>query len=141
MTTKALIDPSSAAQSILDYPLALSRVGGDKELLKELGDLFLEEYPQLLAEIHDAHKQGAAAQLGRVAHSLKGSVANFGAKDAVELAAQLEQCGAKGNRPRHDRSDLGTGRNRHRCSFSHRHLEQHVRAHWHARQQFAATRK
>ena len=97
MTTKALIDPSSAAQSILDYPLALSRVGGDKELLKELGDLFLEEYPQLLAEIHDAHKQGAAAQLGRVAHSLKGSVANFGAKDAVELAAQLEQCGAKGN--------------------------------------------
>ncbi len=95
MNTKALTPTS--AQPILDYPLALSRVGGDEELLKELGDLFLEEYPRLLAEIHDAHKQGAAAQLGRAAHSLKGSVANFGAKDAVELATQLEQCGVKGD--------------------------------------------
>lgn len=84
-------------QPVLDYELALSRVGGDADLLKELGGLFLDEYPRLLAEIHDAHKQNAALQLEHAAHSLKGCAANFGAKEAVDLAAQIEELGAQGD--------------------------------------------
>ncbi len=81
----------------MDYALAMSRVGGDAELLKELGVLFLEEYPRLLAQLRDARQQGEAVQLERAAHALKGSVANFGAKDAVEIAAQIEQSGSRGD--------------------------------------------
>lgn len=84
-------------QPVLDYELALSRVGGDADLLKELGGLFLDEYPRLLAEIHDAQEKGAAEQLEHAAHSLKGSAANFGAKEAVALSAEIEQLGAKGD--------------------------------------------
>src|SRR4051812_17025255 len=62
----------------LDHELAMSRVGGDVELLKELAELFLEEYPRLLAEIRAGYEHGDAKQVESSAHGLKGSVANFG---------------------------------------------------------------
>jgi HPt (histidine-containing phosphotransfer) domain-containing protein len=74
----------------------MTRVGGDAELLKELADLFLEEYPRLMAELRAAHEQGDAKQVERTAHGLKGSVANFGAKPAVDAASQIEQLGKAG---------------------------------------------
>lgn len=81
---------------VLDYEVAMLRVGGDAELLKELAQLFLEEYPRLIAELRAAHQQGDAKQVERTAHGLKGSVANFGAKPAVDAAYQIEQLGRGG---------------------------------------------
>jgi two-component system, sensor histidine kinase and response regulator len=83
-------------EPLLDHDLAMSRVGGDAELLKELAVLFLEEYPRLLAELRAAHEQGDARQVERAAHGLKGSVANFGARRAVDAAFQIEQLGRGG---------------------------------------------
>lgn len=80
-------------ESGLDRQFALSRVGGDDELLKEIAAVFLEDYPNSLREIHAAIDSGDASQLERSAHSLKGSVANFGARDAVAAAFRLEQMG------------------------------------------------
>jgi HPt (histidine-containing phosphotransfer) domain-containing protein len=100
MTTNVLANGDSANvqdQPIMDYAQAITRVGGDAELLKELGGLFLEEYPRLLAQLRDAHQHGEAVQLEHAAHALKGAVSNFGAKAAVELAAQIEQLGSRGN--------------------------------------------
>ena len=77
----------------LDRQFALSRVGGDEELLKEIAAVFLEDYPNSLREIQAALAAGEADQLERAAHSLKGSVANFGARDAVAFALRLEQMG------------------------------------------------
>ncbi len=57
------------------------------------------KHAEPLAQLHDAHQQGEAVKLERAAHALKGSVANFGAKEAVEIAAQIEQAGASGNLP------------------------------------------
>ena len=81
---------------VLDRELAMTRVGGDAELLKELGDLFLEEYPRLMGELRAAFDQRDAKQVERTAHGLKGSVANFGAKPAVDAAFQIEQLGHSG---------------------------------------------
>ena len=67
-----------APESSLDRRLALSRVGGDMELLREIAALFLEECPRSLLEIHQAVTGEDAAKLENAAHSLKGSVANFG---------------------------------------------------------------
>jgi HPt (histidine-containing phosphotransfer) domain-containing protein len=82
---------------VLDHELAMIRVGGDAELLKELAQLFLEEYPRLVAELHAAHASGDAHQVERTAHGLKGSIANFGARQAVEAALQIEQLGRQGD--------------------------------------------
>ncbi len=82
---------------MLDHELAMSRVGGDAELLRELAGLFLEEYPRLVAELREAHQQGDAKRVECTAHGLKGSVANFGAKPAVDAALNIEQLGRAGN--------------------------------------------
>jgi HPt (histidine-containing phosphotransfer) domain-containing protein len=81
----------------LDRDLALSRVGGDAELLKEIAALFMEDYPNVLAELRAAAARGDAEGVERAAHGLKGSVANFGAQAAVDAAFQLEQMGRAGD--------------------------------------------
>jgi len=80
-------------EQVLDLATALARVGGDLELLKEIAALFLDEYPRELDDIHKALATGDAHLLERTAHGLKGSVANFGARAAVDAAFQLEQFG------------------------------------------------
>lgn len=84
---------SSLPEPSLDRPLALSRVGGDLELLREIAVLFLDECPRALLEIHQAVTGEDAVKLENAAHSLKGSVANFGASAAVAAAFRLEQMG------------------------------------------------
>ncbi len=83
-------------EQVLDLPTALARVGGDLELLKEIGELFLDEYPRALDDIRAAMAASDAQRLERAAHGLKGSVANFGARAAVDAAFQLEQFGKAG---------------------------------------------
>ena len=82
-----------APENELDLQLALARVGGDKQLLREIAVLFIEDCPRAFAEIQEAVILGDAAKLENAAHALKGSVANFGARDAVEAAFCLEKMG------------------------------------------------
>ena len=82
---------------LLDLSAALDRIGGDEELLREIAGLFLVEYPILLQEIRIALKRGDAEALERGAHSLKGSVSNFGARLAFEAALTLEAMGRTRN--------------------------------------------
>ena len=84
---------SAPVQPLLDRELALVRVGGDIDLLKEIASLFLEMYPEVLEEIRYAADHKDAKALERSAHGLKGSVANFGAATAVESARNLEYMG------------------------------------------------
>ena len=81
---------------VLDHSQAMARVGGDADLLKELASLFVEEYPHLMTELQEAVTAGDSVGVERTAHGLKGAVANFGARQAVETALQLEQLGRLG---------------------------------------------
>jgi HPt (histidine-containing phosphotransfer) domain-containing protein len=81
----------------LDRELALSRVGGDAELLKEIAALFLEDYPNVMAELRAAAARCDSKGVERAAHGLKGSVGNFGAQAAVDAAFQLEKMGHAGD--------------------------------------------
>ena len=81
----------------VDVQEALDRVGGDSELLHELADVFLADCPRLWHNIAEALAKGDARQLARAAHTLKGSVATFGARAAQALAQQLELQGREGN--------------------------------------------
>jgi HPt (histidine-containing phosphotransfer) domain-containing protein len=83
----------SAQLRELDEALALSRVGGDVELLKEVIELFLDDYPSTLEKIKSAVGSSDAKALEQHAHSLKGSVSTFGAGRAFEAAFELEKRG------------------------------------------------
>jgi PAS domain S-box-containing protein len=84
---------ASAQPLAVDLATALDRMGGDVELLRELAGLFLAECPQRMAEIHQAILRRDASGLRASAHTLKGSVANFGAQAAAEAAGRLELAG------------------------------------------------
>jgi two-component system, sensor histidine kinase and response regulator len=86
--------PSIADQlQQLDESLALSRVGGDADLLREVIELFLDDYPHTLENIRSAVAARDATKIEHEAHSLKGSVSTFGARRAFEAALALEKQG------------------------------------------------
>ena len=83
--------------SLLNLAVALERVGGDRELLEEVAQLFLDDYPNSVTEIKEALAAGDPKGVERGAHSLKGAVANFGADSVVETAFALELAGRNGD--------------------------------------------
>ena len=82
---------------ILNLALALERLGGDAELLREIARLFLDDTPRLLADIQKAIAVRDAQALASAAHALKGSVANFGAETVLRAALRLEKMGSAGD--------------------------------------------
>ncbi len=82
--------------SVLDREVLLERVGNDPEFLVEIADVFLEDCPKLLEDIRKAIVQQDARRLEHAAHTLKGSVANFGAEPARAAAFRLEVLGRSG---------------------------------------------
>jgi HPt (histidine-containing phosphotransfer) domain-containing protein len=81
----------------LDESIALTRVGGDEELLGEVIGLFLDDYPHSLQKLREAVNAGDHSSVEQYAHSLKGSVSIFGAQEAVEAAFSLEKQGRSGD--------------------------------------------
>jgi HPt (histidine-containing phosphotransfer) domain-containing protein len=71
-------------------------VGGDEELLREVLQLFLSEYPNLFDDVQRAVEQSNASSLERAAHTLKGSLSTIGAEFAAQTALSLELMGRTG---------------------------------------------
>lgn len=82
---------------VIDKAEILDRVDGDIELLLELIDIFRDDSSRLLSEIRTAVSSEDAARIGQNAHTLKGSVGNFGAAKAYSAAARLEAIGGTGD--------------------------------------------
>ncbi|MBN2339802.1 MAG: Hpt domain-containing protein [Acidobacteria bacterium] len=77
----------------MDLDVALSHVDGDRMLLRELSEIFIEDYPRMLAEMQNSVLGRDHATLERLAHTLKGRLAYFGAGEARDGAADLETMG------------------------------------------------
>ncbi len=80
-----------------DLDVAMAHVGGEVELLAELAELFLKDYPRLLKEMKDAISQVDPSVLERAAHTLKGRLAFFGVHRMGEQALGLEMMGRNHN--------------------------------------------
>jgi CheY-like chemotaxis protein len=76
---------------------ALRALGDDGELLAELAQLFLEDYPRRVAELRAGVASGDGPRVRQAAHALKGSIATFGAGTARRLAARLEHLAEEGH--------------------------------------------
>jgi two-component system, sensor histidine kinase and response regulator len=90
--------PADSGQNaaLVDWDEALRGVGGDRQLLREVVQIFLQEVTPLMDEIRAAIAGHDAAALKRGAHSLKGSILFLGAAEPADQALQLEQIGAGG---------------------------------------------
>lgn len=65
----------------------------DPNFLRELIDLFLEDFPARVAEIEQALAAKDAVLLTRAAHTIKGSSGNFGAARLARVAREMEMQG------------------------------------------------
>lgn len=79
----------------LDWSVALAAVDGDRELLREIIEAFMEECPRLMREIESAVGRTDVDTLRRAAHTVKGGLRTFGAGTAQDLAEKLEQMGRR----------------------------------------------
>jgi two-component system sensor histidine kinase/response regulator len=70
---------------------ALARIGGDLQLLRELTEVFLEEYPKTLLRLHSAIREQDHNKIREAIHSLKGELAYFAAEEAERELLQLRE--------------------------------------------------
>ena len=96
-SAKVPVSKAEQTDGVIDHAALVAGVDGNRRLLREIVRLFLADCPQRLAEIKDAIRRGDAVGLGRAAHTLKGSVGNFAAKNAFAAAQRLETMGRDGD--------------------------------------------
>ena len=81
----------------IDLSLALNATDGDIELLRDVVEAFLEEYPTLLVQLEAAIQAGDKALVQRSSHTIKGTLRLFGKVPSQELAGLLEEMGTSGS--------------------------------------------
>jgi two-component system sensor histidine kinase/response regulator len=81
---------SEKSPVVIDRAAALERVGGDKELLHELTEVFLQDCPRMVEEVIEGLCDVDPVKVKRGAHSIKGAVGILGGKAAFEAALRLE---------------------------------------------------
>lgn len=83
---------------VFDLEKGLERTEGDEELLTEMVRIFLDAFPELLAELEKAVMEGDFEAAGRNAHKLKSSAGIIGADRVFTAAKGLENTGRVENK-------------------------------------------
>ncbi|MCP4592820.1 MAG: response regulator, partial [bacterium] len=83
--------PDTEPRGPLDVEDALARLGNDRELLRDVLELFVEDLPDRVKELRAAAARNDAAGIRAVAHQLKGAAASLGAVGAAKTALHLER--------------------------------------------------
>ncbi len=79
--------------ALIDWDIAMEAVHGNRDLMRELVEIYLQEGPKLLDELQRAVAQGDAPRVRIVAHTLKGSTRYFGDLEPARIALRLEEQG------------------------------------------------
>ncbi|HRE40821.1 MAG TPA: Hpt domain-containing protein [Ignavibacteria bacterium] len=66
---------------------------GEESFFAELIGVYMEQSPGLIKDINDSYKAGNAEQMGKAAHTLKGSSLNIGCRKFSEICKELEAQG------------------------------------------------
>jgi HPt (histidine-containing phosphotransfer) domain-containing protein len=82
--------------SPVQMSVALGRVEGDKDLLKELIHTFLEDLSERVSSVTAAIRRGNGQETFSAAHSLRGPLGILCAEKALALAGELETLGRAG---------------------------------------------
>ena len=106
MVAEKAEEPSTEEVSTQEKAEKLGDVSFDPQVLKNLKDsvgevvssmieAFLEDTPVYLQSLKTAMAEGDAKHVRELAHTIKGSAANFGAIKVVEVSRELEEVGAE----------------------------------------------
>lgn len=87
-TSETVLDPVQLQE--------LRQLDGTGSLFTTLIDHFLRQVPDALDAIHQALLRGDASEVARVAHDLRGSSSNFGARQMVSLCREIQEFGEAG---------------------------------------------
>jgi two-component system, sensor histidine kinase and response regulator len=74
----------------------LERVDNDQELLRELLDIFKEDFPQTIQSLQSAVNAEDLKNSSRLSHTLKGMLSSLGATQAAAAAGRLEALSSAG---------------------------------------------
>ena len=85
--------PSPAA---FDYAAGIR--GMDQEILEIISETFVAAWPDDLHRIREGLNQGNLKEVLRTAHSLKGTLAMFGARPAAAVAERMESMASRGDK-------------------------------------------
>lgn len=64
--------------------------GGDKEIIIEMVNIFIDQIPELAGEMESLYNEGKYFDLGLIAHKAKSSVAIMGMEELAGLLKDLE---------------------------------------------------
>ena len=70
---------------------------GDNAFLKEILNLYNEQYPELFENIKQSFESNESLKLSQAAHALKGASLNIGAKAVAEVCKEMEMKGKAGD--------------------------------------------
>jgi two-component system sensor histidine kinase/response regulator len=79
-----------SADEVIDWKEALAQVDGSEDLLRNLAGIFLAECPEWLRQLDEAIHRHDVDLVKRLAHTIKGSLGTFGARQAFAMAHELE---------------------------------------------------
>jgi CheY-like chemotaxis protein len=85
-----------ATPSTAPFEELVERVGGDEKLFRRMIQTFLLDTPKRMSAIAAALRRQDTAEVGSLAHALKGSVSIFGAEAARRHAQELQDLGRSG---------------------------------------------
>jgi two-component system sensor histidine kinase/response regulator len=85
------------AHGAVDVADLLARVENDHELLRELIDLFKEDFPRLLQSLQQSVARKDMKNVQDTSHALKGMLSGLSVTQAAATASRLEQMGREGN--------------------------------------------
>jgi two-component system sensor histidine kinase/response regulator len=102
------IDPNASSASVralrpqtesFDLGSVMQRLRGDRGLLADLAQCYIEDYPGLLEALKQALEAGNYSEARRNSHSIKGLALNFDARLTAQIAAAMEQDARDNNLP------------------------------------------
>ncbi len=80
-------------ETVFDKDDALKINGDEEEFLKELAEMFIDDFPEQISLVEKAVNIRDSNALEKSAHKLKGAVANFGKNTVFKAALSLEMMG------------------------------------------------
>ena len=75
----------------IDLKATLFALNGNRQLLEELIQMFVEDAPKLIHELEEALENENRDEALRSVHSLRGLVSTFYCKSIMEFAGRLEE--------------------------------------------------
>ena len=86
-----------SSEVAVNLPELLVRVDNDRDLLRELIEIFKEEFPRLLQQLQEHVVRKDMKSVENTSHGLKGMLSGLSAMRAAAVAARLELMAREGD--------------------------------------------